>query len=326
MFSTMLGLVTGGMMAPVAAGLGVATDLFMNAFEAVEGQITKRYGSLRNLPYPVATMLTRHFSAEATALSEAEGLENTALAYINTVRQTYTLSLKWLLGGSYHSVNALSEILEDGKMADTVKLETEQGKYDVSEYLLLHTKVRLIPSAWTSDGTVHPVVVFMEGRYEGNPGNHWDKPAYNPPIMPDGVANDNRVYYDKDGQVYTIWLLDRTTGLPQHEDWAFKRLRNANELDGSSETSAKYGNIKKEDIAISAFEGWLFNGRKNNYPGPKRVQTQLTKANFFKQPGFFSNIPVCSLEAAVFNTEQLLYDIGDPLPCPWYPCCGTDAY
>ncbi|KAM7189559.1 hypothetical protein V8F20_010098 [Naviculisporaceae sp. PSN 640] len=249
--------------------------------------------------------------AEEFAENAKASLELAADALVNASKAAADQSVKFLFGGSDDGLAKLNDMMKDGAFS-TNWTGSQLSDFDIAARTEKIMRLKLIPAAWGAGGAYKPVVLYMNGHHNQfvssrgyiNPGDQeWTRHHYTRP----------------NGEQFTLWLLVyqrlKHTLCPNRN---FCVASNFEKLhpDGG-EIYERYG-VTWQQIAISSFEGWLANDKKNNYP-QQDIDTSVDDPidEPWRTPGFF-NLPVCTF-ASMQNR------MSDTDGCAWDPCCHTEA-
>ncbi|KAM7211830.1 hypothetical protein V8F06_012803 [Rhypophila decipiens] len=303
-----------------------ALDIFMTVFKVitsivplVHAQAFKKAGEMitggagpLNEVYAVISKEVED-GAKAKVENAGKELGKVVEAYVDSSRLAADLSVKFLFGGSDDGLEQLNNLMRDGAFLSNWT-NAQMSDYDLSERSEKVLKLKLIPDAWRSDEAIRPFLLYTNGA------------TTTFPVSSRGFLEDEHKtgarhqYHASDGNWYTFWMIGRRRAYAQPSFW-FLPLSNYHALStglsgGDAELYEKYG-VTWRQIAESSFEGWLKNGKKNNYPQSEPDEDIADPGEEpWRIPGFY-NLPVCNWAHVWQNRTEGT--------CDWDPCCGTPA-
>lgn len=234
---------------------------------------------------------------------------------------------------------ALAESLKEGRW---LGVETED-LYDMKNILEKTIYGMMLPKIWRQRENIHPVIIMED--YECNaerPG----APDYND----DYEEDDNTFRYvnPDDAQKAKVCHDGKTFYVLQHNDdgWSTssrtvgagfgQRTMKAgtqhamNNIAGGNWdelNSHNWGGVTLDDVVISSYEAYKFNGMKNGYQIPEDSklkngggeETLLPFEEGLRTPGLIS-IPICKAKDAYVHISNNLRGDWKDGPGPNYPC------
>ncbi|KAJ2992410.1 hypothetical protein NUW58_g2183 [Xylaria curta] len=277
--------------------------------------------------------------AKEKEMEAKDNIEDAVLLFKTTAQAGTENMLQYLFSGTEDGTNDLKRLIADGKFIEPLFGEVDDTATNATRRVEKLMQKRLIPAAWESDEDLKTVIIAYEDK-KGDGGSH--SPIHLWPWGPltgeqenvafgwlsDETASETRLEYREGGTNWVLWLLVYFNIENKSIDdlrWTF---RVPNGFDKLGPDNKYYEGMRWQDLAISAFRGWIHADKDQGYgivKEPSKADNPKEKGYFYEDdwrtPGFFSGIPICGLDVIHHAVQAEVYG-----RCETWPCCCSVAW
>lgn len=314
LLETVLEAVGGKLWGGFSKGLDLPED--NDAVSVAEGAFEDAYGQ-------ASDKLVEYLGLSEDDDDASADMAEAATQVISIQKDAVGNYTNWLLGGGIDAVDQFISQVAHGTWFQLNNDTTDDARTRARKM----TMAKLIPFAWSHDGTFMPVIIVSDNADDtDNPFS-----ALTEYITADQAKS---VRYNYNGK--TFWAM----GFESCEGWStvsdkctststpFSMLDGHGDLDGSVE---EWGYLSLEEMVQSSWLGYKLNGYANGYDittadNAEHILDESGNTSRYQylqgvlSPGYVS-IPMCKVALARVNWKA-----GDKDSCDTFPCCSCDTY